>query len=184
MKELFADIVEHCGKISGLVHAAGIGGNYPLKAMQPALYQDYFNINVVAGMEMVRNMVLRKNLDLDHQPAVLLISSVSSFSGEAALVGYSITKGGINAATRALAKELSLYGVRVNAIAPAQIVDTIMGAAFVTDLPEENRKALAGRHKLGFGKVDDLPGSAIFLLSPAARWITGVVLPVEGGYLL
>lgn len=108
---------------------------------------------------------------------IINLSSVVGRRGNAGQSNYSAAKAGIIGLTKSLAKELGPRGVRVNAIAPGYI-DTQMTQA----LPEETRSMIVGATPLrSIGTIDDVAAAVTFLASPSARFITGVVLPVDGG---
>ena len=97
--------------------------------------------------------------------------------GNAGQANYAAAKAGIIGLTKSLAKELGARGVRVNAIAPGYI-DTPMTQA----LPEETRKLIVDATPLkSIGSTEDVANAVVFLASPRAHFITGVVLPVDGG---
>lgn len=111
---------------------------------------------------------------------VISIASLASFRGFARNGIYCMSKHGVRAMTETLASEWADRGVRVNAIAPG---------FFMTDLNKDQmsdeRKARAtSRIPMGrFGELDELAGAAVFLASPAARYVTGATVPVDGGFL-
>jgi NAD(P)-dependent dehydrogenase (short-subunit alcohol dehydrogenase family) len=112
--------------------------------------------------------------------AILNIASLSSFRGWGNSAVYALTKWGVVSLTQTMAREWASRGVRVNAIAPG---------FFLTDLNRtvmsEERKAEAVRRTpmARFGELHELVGAAIYLVSPAASFVTGATLPVDGGYL-
>jgi NAD(P)-dependent dehydrogenase (short-subunit alcohol dehydrogenase family) len=113
--------------------------------------------------------------------AIINIGSVQSFVALRNSAAYTTSKGGVRALTKALAIELSPMGIRVNAIGPGLIATPLNAAA------RQNPTYMAqfeGRIPLGrIGAPDDIAGPAVFLASDMARYITGVTLPVDGGYL-
>lgn len=113
--------------------------------------------------------------------AVINIGSIQSFVALPNSAAYTTSKGGVRALTKALAIELSPKGVRVNAIGPGLIATPLNAKA------RENpayMKNFEGRIPLGrIGTPDDIAPVAVFLASDMARYITGVTLPVDGGYL-
>jgi len=113
--------------------------------------------------------------------AVINIGSVQSFVALPNSAAYSTSKGGVRMLTKALAIELSPLGVRVNAIGPGMIATPLNAKA--RENPDY-MKSFAGRISLGrLGEPADIAGAAIFLASDLARYVTGVTLPVDGGFL-
>jgi NAD(P)-dependent dehydrogenase (short-subunit alcohol dehydrogenase family) len=113
--------------------------------------------------------------------AIITTGSIQSFVALPNSAAYTTSKGGVRALTKALAIELSPLGIRVNAIAPGLIATPMNAKA------RENpayMKNFEGRIPLGrIGTPDDIGSVAVFLASDMARYITGVTLPVDGGYL-
>ena len=113
--------------------------------------------------------------------SVVFMSSVSAQHGRPGMAAYAAAKAAVEGAVRALAVELAPRQIRVNAIA-AGGVHTPMNAQAVANLSEGSADAYAAAHPLGLGQPDDVASAALFLLSAAARWITGTVMVVDGGY--
>jgi len=112
--------------------------------------------------------------------SIINIASMLAFFGSGYAPAYSASKGGVAQLTKSLAIAWAPHGVRVNAIAPGWI-ETALTAPLVGDATKSD--AIVGRTPLGrWGKPSDIAGAALFLASPAAAFITGVVLPVDGGY--
>jgi NAD(P)-dependent dehydrogenase (short-subunit alcohol dehydrogenase family) len=103
-----------------------------------------------------------------------------TFFGSGFVPAYSASKGGIAQLTKSLAIAWAGKGIRVNAIAPGWI-ETAMTQPLVEDAAR--RQAILERTPLGrWGQPEDIAGAALFLCSPAAAFITGTILPVDGGY--
>jgi gluconate 5-dehydrogenase len=111
---------------------------------------------------------------------VLFTASMVSLFGLPQVVAYSAAKSAYLGLVRSLASEWGPHGVRVNAIAPGWIASAMLDQALAGD-PARRAKIL-GRTSLGrLGEPDDIGWAAVYLASPAAKFITGVVLPVDGG---
>jgi len=112
--------------------------------------------------------------------AILFIASMASFLGIPNVVAYSAAKTALLGMTRALAAEVSHQGVRVNAIAPGWIESRMLRQALSGD-PERERKILIRTPMGCFGTPEDIGYAATYLCSPAAKFVTGAVLTVDGG---
>ncbi|QNP60105.1 SDR family NAD(P)-dependent oxidoreductase [Paenacidovorax monticola] len=112
---------------------------------------------------------------------IVNLASIAAYAGQAASLGYSPSKGAIKMFTQSLAAELAPHGVRVNALAPG-VIATPMTAATRED--PSRLESFMARIPMGrVGETEDLVGPVIFLASDMARYITGVTLPVDGGFL-
>ena len=112
--------------------------------------------------------------------SVLFIASMTSLIGMPNVVAYSAAKAAFVGMVRALASELGPEGIRVNAIAPGWI-DTPMLHTALDDDPARKAKILARTPQGRFGDPNDIGWSAVYLSSPAAAFVNGIVLPVDGG---
>jgi meso-butanediol dehydrogenase/(S,S)-butanediol dehydrogenase/diacetyl reductase len=113
--------------------------------------------------------------------AVVNLASIRSFVAAGNAAAYAASKGAIMQFTKALAVEWGPHGVRVNAIAPGFIETGLVPADQKTQARED---AILQRTPLGrIGEPADIGGAAVFLASDAARYVSGVILPVDGGYL-
>ena len=111
-----------------------------------------------------------------------IINTASLFStfGGVEVSGYTCSKGGVLALTRALSNELAPYGICVNALAPGYIQTELTRVLFSNP---EKRRPMDERIPIGrWGRPDDFEGVAVFLASQASDYITGVMIPVDGGY--
>lgn len=112
---------------------------------------------------------------------IVNLASIAAYAGQAASLGYSPSKGAIKMFTQSLAAELAPHGVRVNALAPG-VIATPMTAATRED--PGRLESFMARIPMGrVGETEDLVGPVIFLASDMARYVTGVTLPVDGGFL-
>jgi NAD(P)-dependent dehydrogenase (short-subunit alcohol dehydrogenase family) len=113
--------------------------------------------------------------------SVINIASIAAYAGQGGSLGYSPSKGAIKMFTQSLAAELAPLGVRVNALAPG-VIETPMTAA--TRENPERLKSFMTRIPMGrVGQTQDLVGPVIFLASDMSQYVTGITLPVDGGFL-
>ncbi len=112
--------------------------------------------------------------------SILFISSMTAFMGMPLVVAYSAAKSAVTGMVYTLSEELSPQGVRVNAIAPGWIDSPMLRKAIDAD-PERKRRIVSRIQMDGFGHPDDVGNAAVYLCSPAAKYVTGVILPVDGG---
>jgi 2-deoxy-D-gluconate 3-dehydrogenase len=114
---------------------------------------------------------------------IINLASMYSYFGAGMFPAYGAAKGGIVQLTKAMAVELAPHHIQVNAIAPGWIVTEMTAVARENpDYAEFNKMILARTPAARWGEADEVAGAAVFLASPAADFITGVTLPVDGGY--
>jgi NAD(P)-dependent dehydrogenase (short-subunit alcohol dehydrogenase family) len=113
--------------------------------------------------------------------SIINIASIAAYAGQGASLGYAPSKGAIKMLTQSLAQELAPAGVRVNALAPG-VIETPMTAA--TRENPQRLESFMTRIPMGrVGQTEDLVGPVIFLASDMSRYVTGITLPVDGGFL-
>jgi len=177
--ETINQIVNENGKISGLVHSAGIESTVPLNALKLHVYDEVYHTNVVACFELIR--LLSKKKYLGDNASFIGISSVMGSVGQKGILAYCASKAALMNGIKALALELAQKHIRVNSVSPA-IVETEMVQNLFSTMSEENKRLIEQEHPLGFGQPEDVANACIYLLSNAARWVTGSNLMVDGGY--
>jgi NAD(P)-dependent dehydrogenase (short-subunit alcohol dehydrogenase family) len=137
-------------------------------------------VNLFGGLELAR-IISRRDVIDPAGGSLLFFSSVYGRVGVPGQTGYSASKGAVTAAVRSMAIELARRRIRVNAISPGFVMTPMTGAALDALSPEQIA-AIEQKHPLGRGAAVDVARAALFLLAPGTTWITGVDLPVDGGY--
>jgi len=176
--ELLRRINKRTGRISILVNNAGIHLKKPAVDTTPAEFNAMLQTHVVAAFSLTR-VVLPDMIKRGHGN-ILFIASMASLFGIPLATAYSAAKSAYLGMVRSLSTEVSQHGVRVNAIAPGWIESDMMRKALNGD-PGRAQKILGRTPMNCYGKAEDIGLAATYLCSPAARFVTGVVLPVDGG---
>ena len=178
-EKVAAELRQRFGKVDVAFLNAGIGRMLPIEAIDEATFDEHFDVNVKGQF-----FTLQKILPLLGQgSSVIFNGALGAELGLANWSVYSATKGALLSMVRALSAELAPRGIRVNAVSPGPI-DT--PAFSKLGLPAEMLGALkqgvAARAPLGrFGSGEEVARVVAFLASPAASYITGINLPVDGG---
>ena len=181
VNEIVSEIVENMGRVDGLINCAGVSITLPLNSISPQKMEHFFQTNVISAVNLTRQ-VLKSSYFSEAGGSVIFISSVMGVAGENGKSLYSMTKGALIAAVRSMAIELSSRKIRINAISPG-VVETPMSKNAIYSRSEETFNKVLSLHPLGIGQPEDVANACIFLLSDAAKWITGTNLIVDGGYL-
>lgn len=175
-----SNIVTKEGRLSGLVHAAGVDCTEPLRLLKPARYRNALTVNTEAALALIREFQLANVADVTGG-SIVLISSVMASAGSPGAAAYAMTKAALQGLAKSAAMELASRRIRVNCVAPA-FVDTPMYQKMAARWTPENRAMVETAHPLGIGTVDDVASAVVFLLADTGRWITGTTLTVDGGY--
>lgn len=164
--------------ITILINNAGVHLKKPATDTTPEEFQTVLTTHVCAAQALTA-AVLPGMLERGHGN-ILFTASMASIIGMPLVIAYSAAKSAYVGMVRSLATEVSARGVRVNAIAPGWIESPMLRKALDGDDARTNK--ILGRTPMGrFGEPEDIGNAAVFLCSPAAKFITGVVLPVDGG---
>jgi NAD(P)-dependent dehydrogenase (short-subunit alcohol dehydrogenase family) len=174
---VFDETTKALGPVTHFVHSAGIGGkNSRLDVATSATIRDVLDVNLFGALICSREAVRRMSTTHGGKGgSIVLLSSIAAVTGGATeYVFYAAAKGGVDALTNGLAREVALEGVRVNAIRPG-VTDTEIHepgrVARITPLLPMKRPA----------QPDEIAEAILFLLSDAASYVTGAVLNVSGG---
>ena len=172
------NIVKEAGGFNILVNNAGITRDNLAFRMSLEDWQKVLDINLSAAFLVARtvgrDMIRKRN------GSIINMASVVGIHGNGGQVNYSASKAGLIAVTKSLARELASRGVRVNAIAPGYIESNMTDA-----IPKEAKeKMIAGIPLERIGRPEDVAEAALFLASDSSSYITGQVLPVDGGMFI
>lgn len=171
----FAAVEAQFGPVQVLVSNAGITKDTLLLRMSEDDFADVVNANLTAAYRVCKRAT--QGMLRAKSGRIILMSSVVAMLGSAGQANYAASKSGLIGLARSLARELGSRNITVNVVAPGP-VDTDMTAA----LSEERLAVLAAAVPLGrTASVDEIAGVVTFLASPAAAYITGAVIPVDGG---
>ena len=175
IEALFGEIEKESGNVGILVNNAGITQDNLAMRMKEAEWDAVIDTNLKSVFRLSR-AVLRGMMKA-RSGRIVNITSVVGSSGNPGQINYSAAKAGIAGLTRSLAQEIASRNITVNCVAPG-FIDTDMTRA----LSESQREAILGRIPLArLGQPEDIAAAVVFLASPAAGYITGMTLHVNGG---
>lgn len=179
MKEGFEKALELLdGRIDILLNGAGVQYRSDAIDFPADRWEQVININLNAVFYL--SQLAAKEMMKQGSGKIINIASMTSFVASSRIAAYSASKGGVMQLTKALSNEWCSHGINVNAIAPgymeteltANMINTEQGRQHTVRIP-------AGR----WGKPDDLGGTTVFLASAASDYVSGAIIPVDGGYL-
>ena len=176
---MIRDLSVRFGRLDGLVHSAGIHASTPLRGIDAESITAMLNTNVATGFMLAKGF--RHKQVRGPLPSIVFLSSAAGLVGQAGVSAYSASKGAVISATRSLAVELARENIRVNCVCPG-VVMTPMTTSLRATVGESKFADIESSHPLGLGTPEDVAKAIVFLLSDAARWITGTALSVDGGY--
>jgi NAD(P)-dependent dehydrogenase (short-subunit alcohol dehydrogenase family) len=172
-------LVDKLPQINGVVHCAGVNTKSLVKYLGEEKIDEVMKINFYAPTLIMQALIKQKKIQKN--ASVVMISSIASTFATVSNAVYSSSKGALNSLIRVLALELAGQKIRVNGIQPGMVRTELLNAYELQEELNDFEKL----YPLGrFGSPEDIAYAAIFLLSDASLWITGISLIVDGGITL
>ena len=183
-KEGIEKVVSEVPVLDGYVNSAGVPGVMPMRNINHDYLTDIININAVTPMSIISLLVRKKKL---HKNAsIVLIASINGCCiGYAGSSPYAASKGAISGFIKSAAIELAARGTRLNSISPGVVPTSMMKKDEMLYSSDQIKDQMLKDYPMKrFGEVDDVANGAVYLLSDASSWVTGVNLVIDGGYTL
>ena len=186
VRDVVAAVVQEHGRIDAVVNAAGVAGGGPVHMVEQAEWRRVIDINLT-GTYLVAKHVLAQMLKQEpiagERGSIVNLASVEGLEGTAGGSAYNASKGGVVLLTKNMAIDYGGRGIRVNAICPGFIETPMYDGVFAQPGLETVAADIRREHKLGrLGRADEIAAVAAFLVSSDASFVTGVAMPVDGGY--
>ncbi len=179
--ELAAETASDFGRIDSVVTAAGTAGGGPAHLISLEDWQRVQDINLT-GTFLSAKAVLPSMIE-QRSGSIITIASIEGLEGGEGASTYNASKGGVVIFTKNLALDYGRIGIRANAICPGFIETPMLESVLGMDAMAERREQIRYQHKLGrFGKPAEIAAAALFLASDDASFVSGVALPVDGGF--
>jgi 2-deoxy-D-gluconate 3-dehydrogenase len=177
--ELVASVRREVGAVDILVNNAGTIARAPAAEHPDEMWDRVLEVNLTA--QFVLSRALGQDMLARGRGKIVFVASLLSFQGGVTVPGYAASKSGIAGLTKALANEWAGAGVNVNAVAPGYVATDNTQA--LRDDPVRREQILVRIPAGRWAEPEDIAGAIVFLSSPAADYVHGVVLPVDGGWL-
>jgi NAD(P)-dependent dehydrogenase (short-subunit alcohol dehydrogenase family) len=186
VRGVVAAVVQEHGRIDAVVNAAGVAGGGPVHLLDEHEWRRVLDINLTGTYLVAKHAVdhmLRQELVGGERGSIVNLASVEGLEGTAGGSVYNASKGGVVLLTKNMAIDYGHQGIRVNAICPGFIETPMYDSVFSQPGFETVAADVRREHKLGrLGRAGEIAAVAAFLVSSDASFVTGVALPVDGGY--
>lgn len=179
LRQAFDACLEKLGTLDILVVSHGIQRRHPAEDFPVADWDEVLEVNLTSMF--LLNQLAGRIMLAKGKGKIINIASMMTFFGGFTIPAYAAAKGGVAQLTKAFSNEWAGRGVNVNAIAPGYMA-TEMNEALIAN-PERNSMILARIPAGRWGQPDDMKGAAVFLASDASDYISGAIIPVDGGWL-
>lgn len=177
-------LVCQCPELNGVVHSAGIPKLCGVKHINRDLLEEVIGINEVAPILLTSALVKKKKL-VKGSSIVFIASMSGVYVANVGEAPYSATKGALSGFVKSAAYELAAQRIRVNTICPAVIQTKLLELSNEMFSEEHLKERMGDKYPLKrFGKPEDVAYGAVYLLSDASNWVTGINLLIDGGYCL
>jgi len=183
---LLERITREHGRVDGVVHAAGVAGGGPVHLLDQDEWQRVINVNLTATFVVCKHVITRM---LEQEPidgqrgSIVTLASIEGLEGTAGGSAYNASKGGVVLLTKNIAIDYGRQGIRANAICPGFIETQMTDGIFGMEGMEAVRNSVIHEHKLRrMGHPREIANVASFLLSPAASFVSGQAIAVDGAY--
>jgi NAD(P)-dependent dehydrogenase (short-subunit alcohol dehydrogenase family) len=176
--EVFGRICKDLGALSGLVHCAGIFDGHSVDALDSATLTHVLSVNLLGSLHVARSAARL----MDQRGGSIVLFSSGTSQRAFGTPAYTTSKAAVEALTRECALSWAPRGIRVNAVAPG-VIETAMSAVPLQN-PDVRRMVLAHTPLQRLGAAEEVASVCAFLVSDAASYVTGAVIPVDGGYCI
>ncbi len=186
IRAAFAEAVASYGRVDAVVHAAGVAGGGPAHLVPAEEWDRVISINLtgtfLVGKHAAAVMLTQEPIG-GERGSIVNIASVEGLAGTEGGSSYNAAKGGVVILTKNMAIDFGRSGIRVNAVCPGFIDTPMLQSVFAMEGMGPIRDDIAAAHQLGrLGRPEEIAAACLFLCSPDASFVTGVALPVDGGY--
>lgn len=175
-------LVENSPQINGCVHSAGIPQVKALKFIDRHLMEETLGINTIAPIVVTTSLLKKKKIAKGG--SILFLASISGVTvGDPGIAAYATSKGALTGFIKSAALALAGQGIRVNTISPGIVPTSMFESTTDQSIVDNLGDSVVSDYPLKrLGKPDDIANGAVYLLSDASSWVTGINLTIDGGF--